>query len=194
MVLSGHNTSRNVCRRHAQNAPALSALHGVKRRNRCQPFKDCAFHGLDLWQPSEMEVHTEENTSDIARFRQNDRGIRNEITGNMSTEPAEKQQSKGVTIGNLTQRPCFVCHRHIAKDGKRRVQKTSFWCKECHMPLCQVSRVRDDGGRTMTCCEEHQCDGGLFGCNGMHKKSAEVPDEGEIDLHPRRSDRTRNNG
>jgi len=120
--------------------------------------------------------------------------IRNEITGNISTEPTEKQRSKGVTVGNPIQRPCFVCHRYITKDGKRQVQKTSFGCKECHMSLCQVSRVGDDGGRTMTCCEEHQCDGGLFGGNGMHKKSAEVPDEGEINLHPRQSNRTRNKG
>ena len=110
--------------------------------------------------------------------------------GKTTTEPTEKQREKGKNVGNPVVRPCFVCRRYATKDGIQRKQNTSFWCTNCHMPLCKVSRIGDDGGRELSCLDEHLCgDTELFRCGDLHKKGTKVPQELCLDLNPRRSHR-----
>jgi hypothetical protein len=58
------------------------------------------------------------------------------------------------------------------------------------MPLCQNSRAHEDGGRELTCLEEHlQADDPLFACNTLHIRGTCVPDNKRVSLYPRKSKR-----
>jgi len=121
--------------------------------------------------------------------------IRDEKTGDLTTPPTQQQQDKGRTIGNPVVRPCFMCRRYLNEQGSQTIRKTSYWCKDCRMPLCELSRKGldgDNGGRDLTCCEEHQCsDNPIFGCNAPHKKGVAIPSNSITDLYIRRSMRSK---
>jgi len=104
--------------------------------------------------------------------------------------PTEKQLQAGRTTGTCCRLTCFVCRKHITQKGERRRQQTIWWCKKCHMPLCRSSRVGEDGGRELTCLEEHlTATDDVFNCSQPIPRGAEVPDEHSVDLHARKSTR-----
>lgn len=59
---------------------------------------------------------------------------------------------------------CFICRQYI--DGGRT---TNWKCRECGMPICQLSRS-DNVCRTMSCVEEHKCSSNEYiGCGKMQR-------------------------
>ena len=116
--------------------------------------------------------------------------IRNE-DGVTNLEPTEWQmREKNLTKGNPITMQCFICRKYLTEKGRTNYRATSFWCKDCHMPLCDRNRATMDGGRDLSCQDEHCCTTEtIFGCNEMFKKGTTVPPELQISLHPRRSAR-----
>jgi hypothetical protein len=110
--------------------------------------------------------------------------------GNISTEPTAKQKQMGIHVGNPVVLSCFICRRYLGEDTKPLRRKTSFWCKDCTMPICKMQRRGEDGGRSLTCIEEHKSTSEMIlGCNTPHIRGANIPDNLQICLHNRRSKR-----
>ena len=109
--------------------------------------------------------------------------------GNTTTEPTSWQKdNRNNTVGNPITHHCFICRRYLTDKGTTVYRKTSHWCKDCHMPLCEKSRVGLDGGRDLSCVDKHCCsDDEVFACSGMFNKNTAVPKDKQISLHPRRS-------
>jgi len=66
--------------------------------------------------------------------------------GYCDQEPTAKKREQGRTVGNPVVAQCFICQGYLDKDGKTTYRPTSYWCKDCHMPICQQSHVGCDGG------------------------------------------------
>jgi hypothetical protein len=112
--------------------------------------------------------------------------------GNINKPVTEKQVMQGLTVGNPVVLTCFICRKYLDEDGNQYRRTTSFWCWDCHMPLCKQSRVGEDGGRDMDCLEEHQqSEDALFACNSLHVRGTSVPEGNHVTLHKRRSQRRR---
>jgi hypothetical protein len=115
-----------------------------------------------------------------------------DIEGNISAEPTAKQLQMGNTFGNPVTLTCFICRRYLDEKGAPNRRKTSFWCKNCKMPLCMVSRQGDDGGRELTCLEEHKTSAEeVLGCNTSHSRGKYLSEKFQISLHKRRSTRNK---
>jgi len=111
--------------------------------------------------------------------------------GNTTTEPTGWQKdNRNSTVGNPITHHCYICRRYLTDKGTTIYRKTSHWCKDCHMPLCDKSRVGLDGGRELTCVDEHcNTDEDEFACRTMFNKNKAVPKSKQVSLHPRRSSR-----
>ena len=98
-----------------------------------------------------------------------------------------KERVKGKTVGAPVVLTCYICRRHL-KQGQNLQQQTSFWCCNCHMPLCKVDRS-DSNKRTMSCLLEHlNADDPDLACGQPHAKSKACPQHLWIETDPRRSD------
>jgi len=112
--------------------------------------------------------------------------------GNTTTEPTGWQRdNRNSSVGNPITHHCFICRRYLTDKGTTVYRKTSHWCKDCHMPLCDKSRVGLDGGRELSCVDEHCCtEEDEFACKGvMFNKNKAVSKSKQVSLHPRRSSR-----
>jgi len=145
-------------------------------------FTDMICGNLRMWQYKQRKRETHK---DIVLER-----IRND-EGETNVKPTQKQMdNRNNSIGNPIQHSCFVCRRYLNQKGMSTPRKTSFWCKDCKMPLCDKSRVGQDGGRDLSCVDEHlYSDEAIFCCNNIHPKGTAVPKQCLIDLWPRRSRR-----
>lgn len=119
-------------------------------------------------------------------------------SGKTNRDTSAQQRKKGRNVGKAYTLTCFICRRYAKEDGSQRRQDTSFWCKECHMPLCNTCRKGQDGGREMSCVEEHvtSTDDDIR-CRGpeiMHVRGTEVSERLHLNLHPRKSGRKRKSG
>ena len=115
--------------------------------------------------------------------------------GNTCTAPTQCQiDNRNTSVGNPITAACLICRRYINQQGTLgTTRKTSFCCKDCKMPLCERSRVGQDGGHEITCIEEHCCsDNPFFGCNALIPKGKVVPEHEQINMWPRHSKRKRN--
>jgi hypothetical protein len=105
--------------------------------------------------------------------------------GHTNRPPTEAQKSAGKRVGNAYTRNCFICRRYLGEDGQPIYRTTQNWCRKCNMPLCNTSRVGEDGGRKQSCLEEHtKSSDDCFGCVNQHKKDKQVPKDQLISLHP----------
>ena len=112
--------------------------------------------------------------------------------GNTTAEPTSWQRdNRNNSVGNPITHHCFICRKYLTDKGTTVYRKTSHWCRDCHMPLCEKSRVGLDGGRDISCVDEHCCSEELvFACSGrMFNKNTAVPKDKQVSLHPRRSSR-----
>ena len=110
--------------------------------------------------------------------------------GNIDKPPTPKQRLKGKTIGQPYTLNCFVCRKYLDETDNPYYRTTSYWCKDCRMPLCNESRINMDGGREMTCLEEHyNSEDHFFACNDMHNRGTSVPREKLVRLHKKTSRR-----
>jgi hypothetical protein len=124
-----------------------------------------------------------QSTSALERIRDDE--------GNTMKPPNASQMMRGSTIGNPLVLTCFICPRYLDREGRIIRRTTAFWCKDCHMPLCNQARIGDDGGRDQSYLEEYQqAEDAMFACNTLHVKKSAVPEAGKIDLYLRRSKRT----
>jgi len=121
------------------------------------------------------------------RKRSSPRQVRNRVTGappttelericgpdgSLTHEPSPPQIAKGRKTGPSRRGNCFVCRKCNPKH-----QATQWRCKDCHMPLCQQSRVDPDAGRTATCLTEHkESDNPVLGCSGSVRAAFKMPD------------------
>jgi hypothetical protein len=55
----------------------------------------------------------------------------------ISLPPSRYQVEHGDKRGQPITLSCFVCRRYMNQDGKSIRNLTSFWCRQCHMPLCK---------------------------------------------------------
>ena len=118
------------------------------------------------------------------------------VEGTMTTyKVTERQRLKGKTVGNSITLVCFVCRGYLNSDDSSVYKPTSFWCSQCHMPLCSNDRRYDiktfGAERDMTCIQIHQQSTDINGCNGQHPRGTEYPDDCKVSLHPRKSQRKR---
>ena len=113
--------------------------------------------------------------------------------GNTTAEPTSWQRdNRNNSVGNPITHHCFICRRYLTDKGTTVYdRKTSHWCRDCHMPLCEKSRVGLDGGRDISCVDEHCCsEEEVFACSGrMFNKNTAVPKDKQVSLYPRRSSR-----
>ena len=74
----------------------------------------------------------------------------------------------------VRQQSCYVCRQYSDKFFN-----TQWKCRECGMPLCQVSRVDTNAGRQYSCIVEHKLSGNKFiGCGKIpHRTHFILPDE-----------------
>ena len=72
------------------------------------------------------------------------------------------------------QQSCYVCRQYSDKFFS-----TQWKCRDCGMPLCQVSRVDKNAGRQYSCTVEYQLSGNKFiGCGKIpHRTHFILPDE-----------------
>jgi len=149
-------------------------------------FSDHICSSLKLWQrrrPTSTRANAASGVQQLRRITAKD-------SNSTTAKPTPKQLLAGRTTGTDIRLSCFICRRYINDKGVRRWQQTTWWCKDCHMPLCKQSRVGQDGGRTLTCLEEHLCsEEDIFKCLEVKPRGAEVPLELTIDLHARASKR-----
>lgn len=114
--------------------------------------------------------------------------VRWEILGDtehINTEPSARQRARNKSIGNPIILSCFVCRKYLDKDGKAvsPARTTSWWCKHCYMPLCNTSKIGEDGGRELSCCEEHRCsEDPFFACTQFIARGAKVPVDKRVKL------------
>jgi hypothetical protein len=111
--------------------------------------------------------------------------------GNTVRQPTPLQLSKGKTVGNPVVLSCFVCRRYKSTSDKQ--QQTAWWCRSCHMPLCNVPRNKEGTPRMLSCLEEHQqSDDPILGCFKHHVRGSNVPAHLISKLDQRKSKRKRN--
>ena len=164
-------------------------IHGREQTDvdefRLIQFTDYICGGMREWQYKRQRRNPQRRVNLVR--------IRNEDTGDTNLEPTAWQvQKKNLKVGNPITLQCYVCRKYLKENGSTTYRATSWWCKECHMPLCELDRTGKDGGREMSCQDEHCCTEEVaFGCNHMHPKAMAVPKELQISLWPRRSNRAR---
>jgi hypothetical protein len=114
--------------------------------------------------------------------------------GNLAAEPTAYQMKIGINVGNPVVLTCFICRRYLDENGHPYYRKTSFWCKTCHMPICMLSRKGKEGGRELSCIDEHvSTEEPVLRCsNSLYVRGTNVPDNICICLHARRSKRKKN--
>lgn len=145
-------------------------------------FSDILCGDLRLWQYKQTHRRVELPVT-LERARNKE--------GRTNYEPTKwQQEERNNSVGNTVAPKCFICRSYLDKDGKSVSHPTSFWCQECHMPLCKVSRVGQDGGREMTCVDEHRCaQNPILGCNAMIPPKSQVPKQVQRCLWPEREQR-----
>jgi hypothetical protein len=109
-----------------------------------------------------------------------------------TNRPLTKAKSKlGKTIGQPIQKICFVCRCYLNANGNTPYCYTSFWCKVCHMPLCNMDRHHQANGCELTYELEHiqSSDNSRLYCLGQvrTKWTGQIDPEDQIDMRPRRS-------
>ncbi|CAB9499209.1 unknown protein [Seminavis robusta] len=114
-----------------------------------------------------------------------------------TTRNLSKTQSKnGRRTGNSVTLNCWICRGFADRKGKPIQYQTSWRCKNCHAPLCNVDRTQDKkfgpNGRSHTCMETHWCARGdsVLACNEFHTDKKIFPKKFIINQHPRRSGRS----
>ena len=116
--------------------------------------------------------------------------------GSATRDPTAKQRAAGRTTGQAVTRQCLICRRYLNGDGEPVYHATQWECKDCKVPLCNVSRVGEDGGRLWSCKEEHlKSNDPLFLCHpGVDRSNVNVPRKNQVCLivKRRRSGRARN--
>ena len=67
----------------------------------------------------------------------------------------------------VRQQSCYVCRQYSDKFFN-----TQWKCRDCGMPLCQVSRVDTNACRQYSCIVEHKMSGNKFiGCGKIHHRT-----------------------
>ena len=167
--------------------------HEIKRRHKPQEvvdqirvvkFTDLICGGLKLWEYKHNRRG--DGTAQLVRIT--------DANGKTVRKLTKTQEKKGRTSNSMTMN-CFICRRCLHPEGdKVYYMTTSWWCKDCHMPLCSTNaRVGDQGGRERTCLEEHlAADDPFFMCGEVRERGQTVSKDKYINLHPRRSKRKRN--
>jgi hypothetical protein len=151
-------------------------------------FTDLMCGNLEYWQYKRHHNIMEQKEESLTR-------IIDDKTGKEYREPTELEIKKGRTKGAPIKYSCFICRRYLDENDQPYRRSTAFWCKHCHMPLCQTSRKGDDGGydngRLYDCVEEHHCtDDNDFSCSDLHHKGTNVPPAKYVQLHHRRRTRS----
>jgi hypothetical protein len=96
--------------------------------------------------------------------------------GSTVRQPTAKQIAAGKNVGNPIVLMCFICRRYKNK-GTAIQQQTSWWCRQCHMPICQMARNIEGSRRVLTCLEEHQQSNDAdLGCFKQHIRGTNVPE------------------
>jgi len=106
---------------------------------------------------------------------------------NETTAPVtEREVENGRHVGSAIKLSCFICRRYFSKEGTRHLQGKAWWCRVFHMPLCKENRTGDDGGRNMTCIQEHlhSTEEPLMYI-GVHRRGMQMPEEFFVGLHQR---------
>jgi len=112
--------------------------------------------------------------------------------GNTNRQPTTYQIENGKSVGSAITQQCFICRMLLTEKEGTPYRPTSFWCKDCHVPICGVDRTGDAGGRELSCLDEHCCnEDEFFQCNKLHTKGMVVPKSKQVSLWPRRSKRAR---
>jgi Transposase IS4 len=105
--------------------------------------------------------------------------------GNTVRQPTARQIANGKNVGNPIVLMCFICRRYKIK-GATVQQQTSWWCRQCHMPICHVARNSEGSRRVLTCLEEHQqSDDQVLGCFKSHIRGSNVPEHLIVKLEVR---------
>jgi hypothetical protein len=148
-------------------------------------FSDHIAGGLRLW-PYKLSrrviVGDIQQQDPLCRIQNEEGEIHRAIT--------ERYMQKGKNYGAPVVATCYVCRRYV-KKGQTKYTQTSFWCRQCHMPLCRTDRTNcSSGKRKMTCLQEHlNSDDPDLCCNGLHTKGKCIPERLWIELDPRQSSR-----
>ena len=148
-------------------------------------FTDWMCANLREWKHSKTRKSHTKKKEMLERIR--------DMDGNTNREPTVKQAEDGRNVGNALTQQRFVCRRHLDRNGITTHRTTSCRCKDCHMPLCHMSRIGNDGGREVNCQDEHcTTDDPLFQCGAkLHIKSKAIPKSPQESLWPRQSKRAR---
>jgi hypothetical protein len=87
------------------------------------------------------------------------------------------------------QQTCFICRRYLNIKGNTTYAYTTFWCKSCHMPLCNIDRRCEPIGRRLVYEQEHSQSAheSKLCCRGQarSKWAGIIQSQDQIDLHPR---------
>jgi hypothetical protein len=110
--------------------------------------------------------------------------------GSATRDPTDKQMKKeSQLVGSAHKANCFICCKHLKRNGTVECPLATWQCKTCQMPLCKQSCIGAETGRTDMCVSMHQQSADhVEGCIGMHSPcSAALPKELHVNVHPRRS-------
>jgi hypothetical protein len=158
------------------------ALHKTVDSIGIVKFTDLICGGLRRWQYM-LNRRSPLGVSDVKLSRILDENNRKD------RPPTQKQQEQGKKVGNAITATCFICRRYVI-NGTSFQQTTSWWCFNCHMPLCNVPRNGDGTFRELTCLEEHlSSNDPTIGCGQMHVKGTEVPKHLHVEINKRKSKR-----
>jgi hypothetical protein len=147
-------------------------------------FTDLISGGLRRWQ---YKLNRRVPIGDSERLQQ--LVCITDYQGNKSREPTVTQASKGKTVGNPLTLNCFVCRRYLY-NGKQKQQTTSWWCKDCNMPICRADRSIEGSLRQHSCLKEHLTSNeSVLGCVMKHAKEMPVLEHLHVNLKERRSKR-----
>jgi hypothetical protein len=116
------------------------------------------------------------------------------ISGVTYREPTNKQKDSGRNVGAARAQSCYICRKYLSDSGETVFRSTTWRCRHCKMPLCKRTRRGDPAKRTLDCVEEHELSTDRdFGCfQGTHMMNKMVPIEKRVNLHPRKSGRSKN--
>ncbi len=117
--------------------------------------------------------------------------ITSEKFGGKHRDATRKQVANGKRKGNAVTRNCFVCRMYLNDNGKPTYHTTTWWCKDCGMPLCKKDRSNGNNPRrTSTCLEVHlNSEDEVLFCKGTRDDEDFIMPSRLSIPYPRRSER-----
>jgi len=95
------------------------------------------------------------------------------------------KDKRSLTDGPPVQVKCWVCRLFIGKDGKTKYVDTSWQCKVCKMPLCNVDRSKEEWRKnTGWSCLDYHCNSDLHELQcGEVRPYNKFPKKNQVDVY-----------